>query len=93
MKIVILAAHPDDPESGCGGLAALCVEAGHEVVFTYATAFRQGRSLSGRPERDVRTEEALAACGVLGVRGVVWDFPHEGIVVDAGSVAQVRKGS
>ena len=83
MKILVVGAHPDDPESGCGGLAVRCVEAGHEVVFTYATAFRQGRRFFGRPEKEVRTEEALAACEVFGVRGVVLDYPHEGIDVNA----------
>ena len=90
MKILVLGAHPDDPESGCGGLAAGCVEAGHEVVFTYATAFRRGRQCFGRPEKEVRTEEALAACEVLGVRGVVWNYAHEGIDVNAENTTRVK---
>ena len=81
-KILVLGAHPDDPESGCGGLAARCVKAGHEVVFTYATAFRPGREFFGRPEKEVRTGEALAACEVFGVRGDVWDYPHGEIDVN-----------
>ena len=89
MKIIILGAHPDDPESGCGGLAARCVEAGHEVVFTYGTAFRPDREFFGRSEREVRTEEALAACKVFGVRGVVWDYPHGEIHVNPENVARV----
>lgn len=89
MKILVLGAHPDDPESGCGGLAVRCVQAGQEVVFAYATAFRPGRQFFGRPEKQVRTEEALAACGVLGVRGVVWDYPHGGIDVNTENVARV----
>lgn len=89
MKIIVLGAHPDDPESGGGGLAAQCVQTGHEVVFTYATAFRQGRTFFGKPEKQVRTEEALAACQVLGVRGDVWDFPHEGIHVNPQNIARL----
>jgi len=89
MKIIVFGAHPDDPESGCGGLAAAAVHAGHEVVFTYATAYRRGRQFFGKPERDVRTAEALEACGRLGVRGDVWDFPHEGIDVTAANIARV----
>ncbi len=89
MKIIILGAHPDDPESGCGGLAARCVEAGHELVFTYGTAFRPGREFFGRPEKEVRTEEALAACQVFGVRGVVWDYPHGEIHVNPGNTNRV----
>lgn len=82
MKVLVFGAHPDDPESGCGGLAVNCVAAGHQVVFAYATAYRQGREFFGRPEREVRTAEALAACEVLRVSADVWDLPHEGIVVD-----------
>ena len=55
MKLLVFVAHPDDPESGCGGLAARCGRAGHEVVFLYATAYRQGREFYGRPEKEVRT--------------------------------------
>ena len=70
MKVVVLGAHPDDPESGCGGLAANCVRAGHEVVFTYATAYREGRQFFDRPEREVRTEEAREACRAIGAMPV-----------------------
>jgi len=88
MKIIIIGAHPDDPESGCGGLAAQCVKSGHDVIFTYATAFRQGRQFFGRPEKQVRTEEALNACRVIGVRGVVWDYPHGEINVNSENIAR-----
>jgi LmbE family N-acetylglucosaminyl deacetylase len=89
MKILVLGAHPDDPESSCGGLAAQCVKAGHEVVFMYGTAFRQGRQFFGRPEKEVRTEEALAACEVLGVKGIMLDYPHGGIDVNAENTARI----
>jgi LmbE family N-acetylglucosaminyl deacetylase len=92
MKIIIFGAHPDDPESGCGGLAVRSVQAGHEVVFIYATAFRPGRQFFHRPEKEVRTEEALAACEVLGVRGIVWDYPHGGINVTTENIARVTAG-
>ena len=80
MKIVIIGAHPDDPESGCGGLACRAVGDGHEVVFIYPTAYREGRMCFGRPEKEVRSEEAHAACDVLGVRPVIWEYAHEQIV-------------
>jgi len=89
MRVLIFGAHPDDPESGCGGLAVQCVQAGHEVVFMYGTAFRQGREFFGRPEREVRTEEAIAACETLGVRGIVLDYPHEGIDVNSENTARI----
>lgn len=90
MKVIVLGVHPDDPESGCGGLAANCVKAGHEVVFIYATAYREGRKFFGRPEKAVRTEEALAACEVIGVRGYVWDYPHGDIHVNQKNIAEFK---
>ena len=91
LKIVVLGAHPDDPESGCGGLAANCSGAGHEVVFTYATTYRAGRQFFDRPEGDVRAEEAREACGVLGARPVMWDFPHGGIDVNGENTGRVTQ--
>ncbi|MDP6778029.1 MAG: PIG-L deacetylase family protein [Candidatus Latescibacteria bacterium] len=91
MRLLVFGAHPDDPESGCGGLAARCVQAGHEVVFLYATAFREGREFFGRPEKEVRTGEALAACDVLGVRGILLDYPHEGVDVNRENIARVTE--
>src|SRR5947209_4085870 len=37
LRVVIFGAHPDDPESGCGGLIALLTKSGHEVIVAYAT--------------------------------------------------------
>ena len=89
MKILVFGAHPDDPESSCGGLAVRCVQDGHEVVFMYGTAFRPERTFFGRPEREVRMEEALAACEILGVRGVVLDYPHGKIDVNDQNTARI----
>jgi LmbE family N-acetylglucosaminyl deacetylase len=91
MKTLVFGAHPDDPESGCGGFAAQSVKAGHEVVFMYATAYRQGRQFFGRPEREVRTEEALSACEVIGVRGIILGFLHEGIDVNTQNVEKITE--
>ena len=79
MRIIVLGAHPDDPESGCGGLAVNAVQRGHEVLFVHATAFRAGRLFFGRSEREVRTEEAKEAAAVLGVAVDVLDYAHETI--------------
>ena len=68
-KIIVFGAHPDDPETGCGGLMALLSQAGHDVVAAYLT-----RGEAGIPEKshqeaaDIRTKEALEACEVLGAR-------------------------
>ena len=91
MRVIILGAHPDDPESGCGGLAVNAVREGHEVCFVHATAFRAGRQFFGRPEREVRTEEANAAAAVLGADVEVLDYAHGTIHVHPENVARFKQ--
>ena len=69
MKIVIVGAHPDDPETTCGGVMALYSNLGHEVVSVYFTRGEAG--IKGKSHEDsakIRTAEALAACDILKVR-------------------------
>src|SRR5262249_57462717 len=65
LRVVVFGAHPDDPESGCGGLIALLAKAGHEVTVAYATCFRGERKIGAEAEGGVRRREATAACQVL----------------------------
>ena len=65
LTVVVFGGHPDDPESGAGGLIAALSGQGHEVICAYGTAFRGDRRFFGRPEAEVRREEASAACRVL----------------------------
>jgi LmbE family N-acetylglucosaminyl deacetylase len=89
LRVVVFGGHPDDPESGAGGLIATLAREGHEVVVAYATAFRGNRRISGRPEGDVRREEATAACKVLGVSAKFFPYDHEKLVADADTVRVV----
>ena len=69
MKIVIVGAHPDDPETGCGGLMAIYSAAGHEVVSVYLTRGEAGiEGKSHEEAAQIRTAEALSACRILNVR-------------------------
>jgi hypothetical protein len=43
LKIVVFGGHPDDPESGAGGLIATLTRHGHEVICAYGTSFRGDR--------------------------------------------------
>jgi LmbE family N-acetylglucosaminyl deacetylase len=61
LTVVVFGGHPDDPESGAGGLIATLTRQGHKVFLAYGTAFRGGRHFFDRPEADVRREEATAA--------------------------------
>jgi LmbE family N-acetylglucosaminyl deacetylase len=82
LRVVVFGAHPDDPESGCGGLIALLTRAGHEVIVAYATCFRGERKIGGQPEGLVRRREATAACEILGARPHFFDYAHEKLVAD-----------
>lgn len=65
LRVVVLGGHPDDPESGCGGLIAILAQAGHDVRVGYTTCFRGDRKIGGEPEAIVRRREATAACKIL----------------------------
>lgn len=68
-KILIAGAHPDDPETGCGGTMALLSRAGHEVVSLYLTRGEAGIPGTAYEEAArIRTAEAQKACAMLGCR-------------------------
>jgi LmbE family N-acetylglucosaminyl deacetylase len=69
LKIIVAGAHPDDPESGCGGTMALFSANGHELVSAYLTRGEAG--IPGKSHEEaasIRTAEALRACKILGAR-------------------------
>jgi N-acetylglucosamine malate deacetylase 1 len=82
LRVVVFGGHPDDPESGAGGLVATLTRQGHEVILAYGTAFRGDRKFFGRPEADVRREEATDACKVLGATPRFFPYAHEKMVAD-----------
>jgi LmbE family N-acetylglucosaminyl deacetylase len=68
-KVVVVGAHPDDPETGCGGTMILYAAKGYEVVSAYLTRGDAGiRGKSHRETADIRTEEALQACRIMNAR-------------------------
>jgi len=69
LKVIVAGAHPDDPESGCGGTMALFASAGHEVIAAYLTRGEAG--IPGKTHDEaasVRTAEATKACSILNAR-------------------------
>ena len=63
IKVVVVGAHPDDPESGCGGSVARYSDLGHEVVIVYLTAGEAG--IDGKNEakfRELRPYSVRKAC-------------------------------
>jgi LmbE family N-acetylglucosaminyl deacetylase len=71
LHVVCVGAHPDDPESGCGGTLARYAERGHRVTIIYLTRGEAGiRGKSHEEAAAIRTAEAEAACKILGARPV-----------------------
>lgn len=69
LKVMIVGAHPDDPESGCGGTMALYADRSDEVVALYLTRGEAG--INGKSHQQaaaIRTREAEKACQILRAR-------------------------
>lgn len=68
MKILIIAAHPDDETLGCGGTMARHADDGDEVAVIFLTDGVSSRSGAGT-EETIRRQGAMdQALGILGVR-------------------------
>jgi LmbE family N-acetylglucosaminyl deacetylase len=68
-KVVVSGAHPDDPESGCGGTILRYTDQGHDVAVVYLTRGEAG--IKGKTHEEaaaIRTAEAEKACRILKAR-------------------------
>ena len=71
LNVVCVGAHPDDPESGCGGTLARYAALGHAVTIVYLT--RGERGIPGKSLDEaarIRSAECEAACKVIGAKPV-----------------------
>jgi len=71
LKVVVVGGHPDDPESGCGGMIARYTDLGHEVAIIYLTRGEAG--IDGKTHAEaaaIRSAEVLKACEILKARPV-----------------------
>lgn len=71
LKVLVFGAHPDDPETGCGGLMNLAAKSGHQVFSAYLTkgeAGIKGKTFSEAAQ--IRTAEAKMGCDILGVKPI-----------------------
>jgi LmbE family N-acetylglucosaminyl deacetylase len=76
--ILVIGAHPDDADFGAGGLAALCVHAGHRVHFVSLCNGDAGHhEMGGAALARRRQMEAQHAAAVLGISYAVLDI-HDG---------------
>ena len=71
LKVVCVGAHPDDPESGCGGALLRYAALGHAVTIVYLT--RGERGIAGKSLDEaarIRTAESETACKLIGATPV-----------------------
>lgn len=82
-RALVVTAHPDDMEFGCGGTLAKWADGGAEITLCIATdgsTGTQDRTLMGRGLHDVRIEESRRAAATLGIEEVVWLGYQDGYV-------------
>lgn len=73
-KILVIGAHPDDPETAAGGTICLLTQAGHEVVCVYLTRGEAGiPGKSAEEAAAIRVKECTAACKVTGASYIFMD--------------------
>jgi len=87
--VLVLAPHPDDETFGCGGTIRMLTESGVAVDVAFLTrgelGLETGAAASPAASRqlaEVRSQEARAACNVLGVRNVVFLGGHDTRLAD-----------
>jgi len=74
MRLMVLGAHPDDPDSSAGGLAARCVQDGGEALLVSVTNGNAGHHRMAPEElARRRASEARAAGEAIGADYVVLD--------------------
>lgn len=99
-NVLVLAPHPDDETFGCGGTIRMLTDGGVSVDVAFLTRGEQGleEGLAATAETrrlmaEIRTCEAQAACGILGVKNVYFLNGHDTQLSDepqlARSIAQL----
>ena len=88
-KILVILAHPDDPEFFCGATLALWARAGHHITYQLLTCGDKGFNDSTPADMTtdalcaIRHEEQLAAAKVIGAEAVHFmDCPDGYLVPD-----------
>jgi LmbE family N-acetylglucosaminyl deacetylase len=85
-KILVILAHPDDPEFFCGATTARWVQAGHHVSYCVITCGDKGtkdKAISSDDLCSIRQQEQRSAAEVLGVEQVIFiNYPDGYLVPD-----------
>ncbi len=83
-EILVILAHPDDPEFFLGGTIARWIKAGHKVRYVLLTKGDKGAkdvTLTAKEIIDLRIREQQAACDTLGVSSVDFFDYEDGYIV------------
>lgn len=85
-NILVILAHPDDPEFFCGGTLARWSHAGHHIRYYLLTCGDKGRNetnrdIPGDELCNLRHQEQHAAASVLGVEAVHFSDREDGTLV------------
>jgi LmbE family N-acetylglucosaminyl deacetylase len=84
-RVMVVTAHPDDPEFGAGGTVAKMVKEGREVTYVIATNGNKGsgdRTMTPERLARIRQEEQRNAARVLGVERVEFLGYEDGEIED-----------
>ena len=84
-RMLIVGAHPDDPEFGCAGMVAKWVQDGNEAHYLLLTSGDKGShdpALSPGQVARMREAEQSAAAAVLGVSSVTYLREPDGLLED-----------
>jgi LmbE family N-acetylglucosaminyl deacetylase len=83
-RVLVVSAHPDDPEFGAGGAIAKMAKDGARVTYAIVTDGSQGGEDAGQKDSEliaIRQKEQRAAARVLGVKKVEFLGYKDGHVV------------
>jgi LmbE family N-acetylglucosaminyl deacetylase len=75
LRVVCIGAHPDDPETGCGGTLSPLIAAGHKVMIVYLTRGEVGVKYIRKVAVTWNPREARRACGFMGAQIIFIDQP------------------
>jgi len=84
-RVMVIAAHPDDPEFGCAGTVAKWVSEGKDVYYCLVTSGDVGtrdETITPGKLASMREKEQRAAAQELGVKDVIFLHHHDLMVVN-----------
>jgi len=92
INVLCVGAHPDDPETGCGGTLAKFSRQGDKVTIIYFTNGQAGiEGKSFKEAEFIRMEEARRACKILGAKPVFLGQIDGNTIVDNSWVMKIKQ--